>query len=185
MPRKTSLHTILGFLSFTIINSRVFFTLIWSTSSNSLVKSYWMFFFLGCGGLINIVASCWYACSATVKECKEALCRLSIELLDILIEGLGINPNDFDVYKRDMQAVLRANYYHRTDSQEQVIGLRPHMDGTFITLLLQDDVAGLEVMKDGEWFCVKPERNAICVHFGDMLEVNSSCIIHPIYTLLT
>ncbi len=185
MPRKTSLHTILGFLSFTIINSRVFFTLIWSTFSNSLVKSYWMFFFLGCGGLINIVASCWYACSATVKECKEALCRLSIELLDILIEGLGINPNDFDVYKRDMQAVLRANYYHRTDSQEQVIGLRPHMDGTFITLLLQDDVAGLEVMKDGEWFCVKPERNAICVHFGDMLEVNSSCIIHPIYTLPT
>jgi isopenicillin N synthase-like dioxygenase len=95
-----------------------------------------------------------------------------------VIEGLGINPNDFDVYKRDMQAVLRANYYHRNDSHEQVIGLTPHMDGGFITLLLQDDVAGLEVMKDGEWFCVKPERNAICVHFGDMLEVNSSCIIH-------
>jgi gibberellin 20-oxidase len=95
-----------------------------------------------------------------------------------VIEGLGINPDDFDVYKRDMQAVLRANYYHRTNSQEQVIGLTPHMDGGFITLLLQDDVAGLEVMKDGEWICVKPERNAICVHFGDMLEVNSSCIIH-------
>ncbi|KAH8942711.1 hypothetical protein BDL97_13G007800 [Sphagnum fallax] len=115
--------------------------------------------------------SCPSEFSATIKECKEALCKLSIELLDIVIEGLGINPDDFDVYKRDMQAVLRANYYHRTDSQEQVIGLTPHMDGGFITLLLQDDVAGLEVMKDGEWFCVKPERNAICVHFGDMLEV--------------
>jgi hypothetical protein len=57
------------------------------------------------------------------------------------------------------------------DEKEQTLGLKPHMDGSFISLLLQDDVAGLEIMKDGNWFCVKPKENAICIMIGDVLEV--------------
>ncbi|CAM6027282.1 unnamed protein product [Sphagnum balticum] len=109
-----------------------------------------------------------------LKELKEALCHLSLEILELVTEGLGMNMNNFDMYQREIQGLIRSNFYHQIDShdeKEPVLGLKPHMDGSFISLLLQDDVAGLEIMKDGNWFCVKPKENAICIMIGDVLEV--------------
>jgi hypothetical protein len=112
--------------------------------------------------------------SGALKELKEALCHLSLEILELVTKGLGMNMNNFDMYQREIQGLIRSNFYHQIDShdeKEQVLGLKPHMDGSFISLLLQDDVAGLEIMKDGNWFCVKPKENAICIIIGDVLEV--------------
>jgi len=112
--------------------------------------------------------------SDALKELKEALCHLSLEILALVTEGLGMNMNNFDIYQREIQGLIRSNFYHQRDShdeKEQLLGLKPHMDGSFISLLLQDDVAGLEIMKDGNWFCVKPKENAICIMTGDVLEV--------------
>lgn len=48
-----------------------------------------------------------------------------------------------------------------------------HSDMGAITLLLQDDVPGLQVRKDYDWFTVQNLRDAFVVNLGDMLQVTN------------
>ena len=52
-------------------------------------------------------------------------------------------------------------------------GVGSHADYGFITLLLQDEVGGLEVRPHGqdEWLPVEPIPGALVVNLGEMLEV--------------
>jgi isopenicillin N synthase-like dioxygenase len=52
-------------------------------------------------------------------------------------------------------------------------GVGSHADYGFVTLLLQDDVGGLEVKPPGtsEWLPVEPLPGALVVNLGEMLEV--------------
>ncbi|WP_104043222.1 isopenicillin N synthase family dioxygenase [Arthrobacter sp. ZGTC412] len=52
-------------------------------------------------------------------------------------------------------------------------GVGSHADYGFVTLLLQDDVGGLEVLPPGatEWAPVEPIPGALVVNLGEMLEV--------------
>ena len=51
--------------------------------------------------------------------------------------------------------------------------LQAHSDMGAITLLLQDDVPGLQVRKDYDWFTVQNMRDAFVVNLGDMLQVTN------------
>jgi len=65
-----------------------------------------------------------------------------------------------------------------------VLGVGPHQDGTFITILKQDDnVSGLQVYKGPgdemnidptQWVTIPPVKNALVVNVGAMLEVWSN-----------
>ena len=51
-------------------------------------------------------------------------------------------------------------------------GVGAHKDGGLLTLLLQDDVGGLQVLNsDGQWLDVPPVKNAFVVNIGEMLEL--------------
>ena len=52
-----------------------------------------------------------------------------------------------------------------------ILYLQAHSDMGAITLLLQDDVPGLQVRKDYDWFTVQTMRDAFVVNLGDMLQV--------------
>ncbi len=108
-----------------------------------------------------------------------AFWNLAMEILDLLIAELGVNPSHFDVFKTEAEGVLRANLYHRSESTEQVLGLDPHMDGGLLTILLQDDISGLEVVKDGQWVRVMPHKHALCINMADMLQVGLSHAAAP------
>lgn len=54
-------------------------------------------------------------------------------------------------------------------------GLRAHTDAGGIILLFQDDeVSGLQILKDGQWIDVQPIANAIVINTGDQIEVLSN-----------
>ncbi|XP_022760009.1 uncharacterized protein LOC111306390 [Durio zibethinus] len=51
---------------------------------------------------------------------------------------------------------MAINYYPPCPAPELTYGLPGHVDPSIITILLQDDVPALQVLKDGKWIAVNP-----------------------------
>jgi isopenicillin N synthase-like dioxygenase len=67
--------------------------------------------------------------------------------------------------------MMTVNCYPACPQPELTLGMPPHSDYGFFTLVLQDDVEGLQVMHDGEWFTVDPVPGSFVVNVGDHFEV--------------
>ncbi|KAL6347259.1 hypothetical protein AAG906_013695 [Vitis piasezkii] len=70
--------------------------------------------------------------------------------------------------------ILIANLYPPCPQPEYAMGLPPHSDHSFLTLLIQNGIGGLQVHHKGHWFDVNPIPNSILVITGDLLEVLSN-----------
>jgi isopenicillin N synthase-like dioxygenase len=74
---------------------------------------------------------------------------------------------------------LRLNYYPVTGGGDsQAFGVGQHTDAGALTLLLQDDQAGLEVCHDGNWHPIPPRHDALVVNIGDIVQVWSNDRYH-------
>ncbi|KOM51855.1 hypothetical protein LR48_Vigan09g051400 [Vigna angularis] len=72
--------------------------------------------------------------------------------------------------------ILGFNYYPACPEPEVVSGVAPHSDISSITVLLQDDIAGLYVRgSDGDsWIHVPPVEGALVINIGDVLQIMSN-----------
>ncbi|KAJ6774171.1 OXOGLUTARATE/IRON-DEPENDENT DIOXYGENASE [Salix purpurea] len=71
--------------------------------------------------------------------------------------------------------VPRLATTHHVRIPELVNGLRAHTDAGGVILLFQDDeVGGLQILKDGQWIDVQPMKNTIVINTGDQIEVLSN-----------
>ncbi|TKY48054.1 Codeine O-demethylase [Spatholobus suberectus] len=85
------------------------------------------------------------------------------------------------------QALLqvRFNYYSCCTRPDLVLGLKPHADGSGYTIILQDDVEGLQVHDDGKWFTVPTISHALLVLMGDQMEIMTNGIFKsPVHRVL-
>ncbi len=58
---------------------------------------------------------------------------------------------------------------------DNMTGARPHQDTSFFTILLQDDVGGLEIQaRNGEWLAAPPRPDMFVVNAGEFLELATS-----------
>ena len=111
--------------------------------------------------------------------------RLAFRLLGAISTNLGMPPEYLDDHFRPMHtSFLRLNYYpvypaHPTspDSEpptEARLGIHQHTDAGALTLLLKDEVPGLEVFREQRWHLVEPRKDAIVVNIGDIVQVWSN-----------
>ncbi|KAE8703276.1 coproporphyrinogen-III oxidase [Hibiscus syriacus] len=77
---------------------------------------------------------------------------------------------------------ITASYYPPCPRPDLTLGLQSHSDIGAITLLIQDDVGGLQVLKDGEWLLVDPLPNAILVLVADQTEIITNGNTKPVCT---
>ena len=66
---------------------------------------------------------------------------------------------------------IRLNRYPPCPLASEVHGLMPHTDTAFLTILHQDQVRGLQIVKDGKWIAVKPNPDALVIIIGDLFQV--------------
>ena len=98
---------------------------------------------------------------------------LVLKLLEAISESLGLQK-DYNVKAIGKQAQHMAlNYYPPCPEPELTYGLPGHTDGNLITILLQDDVPGLQVLRKGKWVAVNPIPNTFIVNIGDQMQVTS------------
>jgi isopenicillin N synthase-like dioxygenase len=93
-------------------------------------------------------------------------------LLSLISIGLGLKE-DFLLKKVGEQPRQRAqaNYYPQCPDPELTMGLQEHTDFNALTVLLQSQVSGLQVNKDGKWISIPCIPNAFVINLADQIEV--------------
>jgi isopenicillin N synthase-like dioxygenase len=113
-------------------------------------------------------------CSSTVEEYMGQIEKLARQLLELLTEGLGLEPTRFNHYVEEERMMsMRFNLYPPCPQPELAIGLRAHTDPHLLTILHQDAIAGLQVHIDDEWITVKPRPDCFVVNVGDLFQVRT------------
>ncbi|XP_020590991.1 protein SRG1-like [Phalaenopsis equestris] len=98
--------------------------------------------------------------------------RIANSVLMAIARLLELDENYFTDQMGDGTTFARFNYYPGCSKSDAVIGIKAHSDGSVLTLVLLDkDVDGLQVLKDGEWFSVLTVPHALLVNLGDQMEI--------------
>lgn len=96
-----------------------------------------------------------------------------ITLTEAIFESLGMERASMDKILVKLEQNVSFNYYPTCEKSnlEHTVGLRGHTDPSIITMLLSDEVPGLEIFQNGEWILFKPLPNTLSVNVGDILQV--------------
>jgi isopenicillin N synthase-like dioxygenase len=120
---------------------------------------------------------------AAIEAYYGACQTLAFELLGAISSNLGSGLEETGgCFRLNHTSFLRLNYYPLCDrpampdgdqaATEGHLGINPHTDAGALTLLLQDEQAGLEIYRDGKWHRVAP--SGMVVHLGDIVQVWSN-----------
>lgn len=108
---------------------------------------------------------------------------LYLMILEAILESLGLTTTKNTTDDTDDQTLselkdgsqqMFLNFYPPCPEPDLTFGLRPHSDYGFLTLLLQDEVAGLQIKHQGRWLTVEPIPGSFVVNVGDQLEIFSN-----------
>ncbi|WVZ92441.1 hypothetical protein U9M48_038505 [Paspalum notatum var. saurae] len=103
--------------------------------------------------------------------------HLLLSLATAISESLGLD-GDRVREAMDLEScfqILAANHYPPYAGPGDVgLGLPPHSDHGFLTLLFQNGVDGLQVEHDGRWVLATPLPGAFFVIAGDQMEIVSN-----------
>ncbi|TVU30704.1 hypothetical protein EJB05_22338, partial [Eragrostis curvula] len=99
-------------------------------------------------------------------------------LLRATARALGFKEEFFaDRVGERVTTFARFNYYPPCPRPDLVNGVKPHADNSLFTILLLDkDVGGLQVHKDGVWVDVPMLGNDLLVLVGDEMEMMSNAV---------
>lgn len=106
--------------------------------------------------------------------------RLGITLFELLSVGLGLHPERLKDMGCAENLSFLGHYYPACPQPELTLGARSHSDAAFITILLQDQLGGLQICHQNKWVEVPPIPGALLVNIGDFLQarVGSGSLIN-------
>ncbi|KAI3795685.1 hypothetical protein L1987_38342 [Smallanthus sonchifolius] len=110
----------------------------------------------------------------TMEQFANMVSDLAETLAEILAEELGHKSSFFKENCLPSTCYLRMNRYPPCPVSPQVFGLMPHTDSDFLTILHQDQIGGLQLVKDGKWIAVKPNKDALIINIGDLFQAWSN-----------
>ena len=107
----------------------------------------------------------------TALDYFNALWRLGLDLHLAIATDLGLPPSFFaDKFDRPMATLRLLHYPPRDAGNDDLPGAGEHTDYGSLTILLTDNVGGLEVRRrDGAWIEAPPIPGAFVCNIGDCL----------------
>ena len=110
---------------------------------------------------------------------------ISEKIFKAMARSLDLDESSFlKQYGEQIKLDARFNFYPRCRNPDLVLGVKPHADGSAITILLQDkEVEGLQFMKDNEWFNAPIVPDALLVNVGDQVEVKEETLVYSKITV--
>jgi len=109
---------------------------------------------------------------SVVTAYNSAMNRLARRLIQAISVALGGGPTDLDEHFVQPTTFLRMLYYppQPPQSPDDLFGSAPHTDYGFITILVQDEVGGLQVRNPaGQWIDAPYMPGAFVMNSADIL----------------
>ncbi|XP_050205356.1 scopoletin 8-hydroxylase-like [Mercurialis annua] len=121
-------------------------------------------------------------CKNVALEYIKTSSKMVKELLEALMEKLGVKVDDAKIEALIGSKMVNMNYYPTCPNPELTVGAGRHSDMGTLTVLLQDGIGGLYVKveenidgkKKGEWMEIPPLHGALVVNIGNVLEIVSN-----------
>ncbi|PIN17110.1 Iron/ascorbate family oxidoreductase [Handroanthus impetiginosus] len=93
---------------------------------------------------------------------------------ELLSEGLGLDSKRLKQLSLLETRIFGGMYYPYCPQPDLTVGLSDHTDPGVLTILLPNQVWGLQVMHEGKWVDVKPLPGALLFNIGDFLQIVSN-----------
>ncbi|KAL1202088.1 1-aminocyclopropane-1-carboxylate oxidase-like protein 2 [Cardamine amara subsp. amara] len=110
-------------------------------------------------------------CRDVMMEYSKQVVNLGEFLFELLSEALGLKPN----HLKDMDCLkglrMLCHYFPPCLEPDLTFGTSQHSDSSFLTILLPDQIEGLQVRREGYWFDVPHVPGALIINIGDLLQL--------------
>ncbi|XP_074321525.1 1-aminocyclopropane-1-carboxylate oxidase homolog 4-like [Silene latifolia] len=113
-------------------------------------------------------------CRGEVMEWETEVKRLAEKLMGLLSEGLGLPADKLKEVSYVGRASLTAHYYPHCPEPSKTVGIASHTDPGILTILLQDQVGGLQVKYNDKWIDLNPVHGALVINIGDLFQIISN-----------
>ncbi|KAM7252550.1 hypothetical protein ACFE04_024433 [Oxalis oulophora] len=112
---------------------------------------------------------------SAIEEYTTAVGDLAETISVLLAEKIGVQLDYFKENCSRNSSFLRLNRYPPCPYFfSKVFGLIPHTDTDFLTIVYQPQMQGLQLMKEGNWFSVRPNAHALVINIGDLFQALSN-----------
>lgn len=116
-------------------------------------------------------------CKKAFQAYREEVQKLANLIYRAIFESLGLSSDYLDKELTGIHRLIMAvNYYPPCPDPSLTFGLTGHSDISSLTVLLQDEVPGLQVRKGDKWIGVKPLANAFVINVADQIQILSNGI---------
>ncbi|KAK9150692.1 hypothetical protein Syun_009001 [Stephania yunnanensis] len=96
--------------------------------------------------------------------------KLGNALFELLSEALGLGPSHLHDMGCSEGHLILGHYYPPCPEPQKTLGCSKHSDKDFLTILLQDQTGGLQVLHQGEWIDIIPIHGGLVINIGDLLQ---------------
>ncbi|OWM76675.1 1-aminocyclopropane-1-carboxylate oxidase homolog 4-like [Punica granatum] len=113
-------------------------------------------------------------CRSEVVEWDRHIRQLGSLLMGLLSQGLGLDAGRLEELTCLGTRVMVGHFYPHCPQPDLTVGIASHTDPGVVTVLLQDQIGGLQVKYEEEWLDVKPVPGALVINVGDIFQIISN-----------